>query len=423
MTMSDSSYRSESIADAAASTRGFLPLLTARLTSVAGAGVYFIATAWLLISHGAGSGGLAGLGVAMVAPGLLFALQGGVVIDRYSRRRVGQTAELIRALSVAVMAVSKSAGHLPNWEIYAVTAVLGLGTAVTVPCYGAMLPEVLPRHRLVRGNAVWQIATQVGAISASGFGGVLVGAGSAVAGLWTAACCCLAAACALQFIPAGHPSGAREQAQFLRALAHAAAMLSKDRTTMWVTIFCVLPPSALATANILLPVFCRQRLGTGATGFGVIEAVWGVGAMASGMAISRWAVRIRREHRSLVTSLLMSGAAMAAFSLITNYAGSVAAAIALGFALSCSGVLFPAFVQSHTPEVILGRVLSGIQFSSSAVQLVFYITLWSVGNTVPSWTLFLSMGVIMTASAPLLALLLTSSCSSDSAARPVDILD
>lgn len=341
----------------------------------------------------------------MVAPSLLFALQGGVVIDRYSRRRIGQIAELTVALAIVAMAVAESNGHLPGWAIYAVTAVLGMGTAITLPCYGAMLPQVLPRQRLIRGNAVWQIATQVGAISASGFGGLLVGAGSAGAGLWTAAGCCFASGAALQLVPGTPGAGSSGEAGFLRAMALAARTVSANRITLWVTVLSVLPPSTLAAANVLLPVFCHQRLGTGATGFGVVEAVWGVGAMVSGAAISRWSGLIRKELRVLIATLLLSGTTMVVFSLVSTFAGSVASAIALGFALSCSGVLFPAYVQANTPERVLGRVLSAIQFTSSAVQMVFYVCLWGWGGQVPSWTLFLALGLALTASAPILLFL------------------
>ncbi|MBT2447842.1 MFS transporter [Streptomyces sp. ISL-43] len=389
---------------------GFLPLLATRLTSVAAAGIFFIAAAWLLIDEGGGSTEIAGLAVAMTVPSLFAALQGGVLIDRYDRRLIGRIAELARAGAVIALAVLHSAGPLALWQLYGVTLLLGLGNAVTLPCYGAMLPQVLPRRKLVSGNAIWQIATQGGGIAASALGGLLVGGGGVGIGLWTAAGCYLAAAACLLFVPrAAAPAAAQSPAArngWRQDLAIAAQVVAADRTHLLVTVFSILPPSILAAANVLLPVFAKDQLGAGPAGFGLLEGVWGGGALLGGVLISRYAGRIRDELRTLVLSLLAVAGTMLVFAVIPRMGWSLAAATALGLTLSCSSILFPAYVQAKTPDAVLGRVLSGVQFASSVVQLLFAVAIGIGGAFVPAWLMFAVMALSLTAAAALLSALL-----------------
>ncbi|MGW6704010.1 MFS transporter [Streptomyces sp. NPDC054956] len=388
---------------------GFLPLLATRLTSVAAAGIFFIAAAWLLIDEGGGSTQIAGLAVAMTVPSLFAALQGGVLIDRYDRRRIGQIAELARAGAVVALAALHAAGPLALWQLYGVTLLLGLGNAVTLPCYGAMLPQVLPREKLVGGNAVWQIATQGGGIAASALGGLLVGGGGVGIGLWTAAACYLAAAGCLQLVPGAAAPAVSEGGAgggWRQDLAVAAKVVAADRTHLLVTVFSILPPSVLAAANVLLPVFAKDQLGAGPAGFGLLEGVWGVGALLGGVLISRYAARIRDELRTLVLSLLAVAGTMLVFAVIPRMGLSLVAATALGLTLSCSSILFPAYVQAKTPDAVLGRVLSGVQFASSVVQLLFAVAIGIGGAFVPAWLMFAVMALSLTASAALLWALL-----------------
>ncbi|MFD7130607.1 MFS transporter [Streptomyces sp. NPDC059894] len=408
-------------ATTATAPSGFLPLLITRLTSVAAAGIYFIATSWLLIDQGGRSTEVAGLAIGMTVPSIFAALYGGVVIDRYNRRRIGQCAELVRALAVLCLAIYHTMGPPSLWQLYAVTCVLGLGNALTLPCYGAMLPQVLPREKLVKGNAIWQIATQVGGIAASALGGLLVGKGGVETGLLTTAVCYLTAAAALQLVPAATSGGtpvAGKTGGWRHDLVVAVRVVSDSRTHLLIAVFSILPPSVLAASNTLLPVFAKERLGAGATGFGVLEGIWGGGALLAGVLISRTAGRMRSELRALVVSLLATGVTMLAFSFITEMGLSLPASMLLGFTLSCSGILFPAYVQSKTPDAVLGRVLSSIQFASAVVQLVFAAAIGIGGAFVPAWPMFSAMALLLVGSAVLLALLLRAPAPGVEPVRP-----
>ncbi len=79
--------------------------------SLIGDGIFIVTLAWQVYELSDAPTALSLVGLAMTIPNVLFLLVGGVVSDRFDRRRVLIAADLIRGLAVAAMgALSLSAG-------------------------------------------------------------------------------------------------------------------------------------------------------------------------------------------------------------------------------------------------------------------------------------------------------------------------
>src|ERR1700754_2507129 len=101
------------------------------------------AVIWVIYSltHSAAMIGLAIF--AQQFPSFLLSLAGGVVADRYSRRKillVTQTASMIQAVLLAVLILTN---HYVIWEIMALSVVLGIINAFDVPARQPMIHEMV----------------------------------------------------------------------------------------------------------------------------------------------------------------------------------------------------------------------------------------------------------------------------------------
>src|SRR5581483_2928296 len=71
------------------------------------------------------------------------------------------------------------------WQIWAISAVVGLGRAISRPASGAIVPELVPAHLLVQANSLTQLMRPLAmTLVGPALGGVLiaaVGPGSAFA--------------------------------------------------------------------------------------------------------------------------------------------------------------------------------------------------------------------------------------------------
>jgi MFS family permease len=85
-------------------------------------------------------------------PWLLFALPGGVLVNRVDRRRLTILIDWVRVAAVCVLATVILAGHTSIALLYAVLFVVNTGEVVFRSASQAMIPSVVPRARLERAN-------------------------------------------------------------------------------------------------------------------------------------------------------------------------------------------------------------------------------------------------------------------------------
>src|SRR5207302_3669146 len=109
--------------------RDFRVLWTGMAVSLVGDGIFLIAVAWESYVLWNAPAALSIVGIGMTVPTVVFLLLGGVLSDRHDRRRLMLWADVVRALAVACLAVLVFTGALRLWELVALVAVYGTGTA------------------------------------------------------------------------------------------------------------------------------------------------------------------------------------------------------------------------------------------------------------------------------------------------------
>src|ERR1700675_2325798 len=141
--------------------RDFRILWTGMTISLIGDGIFLIAIAWESYSLWNAPAALSIVGIGMTIPTIAFLLIGGVVSDRRDRRIVMAWADGLRAVAVAVLATLVLMGALRFWELVALVAVYGVGSAFFMPAFEAILPELLPKSELPAANALDQFVRPI----------------------------------------------------------------------------------------------------------------------------------------------------------------------------------------------------------------------------------------------------------------------
>src|SRR5438067_3269790 len=179
--------------------RDFRVLWVGMAVSLVGDGIFFVAVAWETYSLWNDPAALAIVGIGMTVPTVVFLLVGGVVSDRYDRRLVMACADALRAVAVGALAVLVIAGAVRFWELVALVAFYGVGTAFFTPAFEAIVPELVPSADLPAANSLDQLIRPI-ALRLLGpiLGGALIalGTGNALAVYATSF-----AACPLALLP------------------------------------------------------------------------------------------------------------------------------------------------------------------------------------------------------------------------------
>src|SRR5260370_575726 len=246
-----------------------------------------------------------------------------------------------------------------------------------------MLPEVLPEDELPEGNALNGSAFQLAVLVGSAIAGVVVSRLHPVAAL--------AIDAAAFAISAGTLLAMRGQSFTTRGSAVNRETTLEDaptsspfapEITLWqllrqwrllhvgLVIMVCLNLTAGALFEVALPSLAHGPLAAGATGFGLLLAAFGVGALVGGLA----AGGVGRLHRrgAIMLGLIL---AVAGFYPLVPFAGGLTGAMvvlaAAGIANGLLNVLFFTVTQQLTPRHLLGRVMSVLMVANLGVYPLF----------------------------------------------------
>ncbi|MFJ9782641.1 MFS transporter [Amycolatopsis sp. NPDC101161] len=292
---------------------------------------------------------------ATYALSMLPALVSGALLswlaDRFPRRRVMVTCDLVRAALVAVMAVPA----VPLWGLAVLLVLVQLAEAPFSAAQGAVLPEMLGA-RYEAGQAVQQVTTQLCLVlgfAAAAFVVVGVGAHGALAiDAATFAISAVLIRAGLGPYPPAVADGAPAVTSWWHRIVAGAAVVAGDRRlgTLvwlgWLALFTVVPE------GLAVP-FARQ-IGAAGGWIGVILAAEPAGAVV-GALLLRW---LPRQTRIRALGLLAIGTS----APLMAYWGQPQLGVALALLFIsglCSGYQVTAgatFVQL-TPALVRGRAL------------------------------------------------------------------
>ncbi len=157
--------------------KGFSPLISSRLISNVDNGMSPIALAYGVLSiEGTDGGDLSIVMAARFFPMIAFMLFGGVFADRFQRNRIVGGSDILGSFLAAVSAISLIAGSSSVLLLAAMGALFGVLNALWWPAMSGVLPEILPKEKLQEGNAVVGLLSNIGNISGTLLGGVIVAA-------------------------------------------------------------------------------------------------------------------------------------------------------------------------------------------------------------------------------------------------------
>lgn len=154
--------------------RNFRLFITGQLVSNIGVWVQRIAQDWLVLTL-SGSATVVGITTALqFLPTLLFGLLGGLIADRYDKRRVLLLTQASMAGLAGALAVLTLFHHVQVWHVYLLATGLGLVTAVDNPTRQSFVNEMVGGPQLRNAISLNSSVFQLGALIGPTVSGVLI---------------------------------------------------------------------------------------------------------------------------------------------------------------------------------------------------------------------------------------------------------
>lgn len=315
-----------------------------------------VAQAWLVLDLTGSALALGGITVVQHAPILVFSLFAGPLADRFRKRRFLMALQGVLGLQAGMLAILVISGQVQLWEIYVLAALQGTINAIDNPTRQAFVSELVDRAEIQSAVGLNSSVQNAARIIGPALGGVIIAAWGTG---WCFALNALAFGASLAALvairedrlrPAAAAAAGRLRAQVVDGLRYVAG----ERDLLVPLALLGLVAAIGYNWQVTLPLLARYTFGTGAAGFGVLNAALGLGALSGSLLVA---------SRPPATATQLCGIA-AAFSILLMslaLAPAYAVALLLLVAAGALGVLFSAgvntAVQLRSRPEYRGRVL------------------------------------------------------------------
>jgi MFS family permease len=324
----------------------------ARVSATTAAQMLAVAIGWQIYELTGSAFDLGLVGLVQFVPVVVLALVVGHVADRYERRLVVRSCQLVQSAAAATLAIGSLRGGLAAGTIFAIVLVIGTARAFELPSMHAMVPALVPPPLFPRAVAGSVSANQTAIIVGPAIGGVVYLAGPATVYALCAVIFVVAAAL-VTLIRVERPAVDRAPVSLQSLFAGIAYIAGRPPLlgVISLDLFAVL----LGGATALLPIYARDILVTGPWGLGLLRSAPALGALSMSIFLARHPPQ-RHVGRIMFAAVVTFGLATMVFALSTLFPLSFAALAVLGAADGISVVIRFSLVQIETPDEMRGRV-------------------------------------------------------------------
>ncbi|WP_245730310.1 MFS transporter [Micromonospora pallida] len=357
----------------------FRSLWLAVLASNVGTWMQTVGAQWLLVDQPGAAALVSLVQTASMLPVLLLALPAGALADTFDRRRLLIAVQCSLAATGTLLTGLTAVDRMPPALLLTLTFAIGIGQALTLPAWQAVIPELVPRAQIVSASALGSISVNLARAVGPAVAGVLIAQAGVAAVFGLNALSFVVFAVALLRWRPEQSGGDPMPERFTAALRAGGRYVRHSpvvrRILLRVALF-VVPGSALWA---LLPLVASHRLALGSSGYGVLLAALGLGAVAGALVLPR-VRRLLSDSQLLLAAGLLFAATLLVLALVPRPLPVTVALVPAGLAWMTVLSSVNAAMQLFLPGWVRARGLSVYQMVFAGGQALGALAWGALGE-------------------------------------------
>lgn len=337
--------------------RNYRLFASGQIVSLTGTWMQRVAQDWLVLDLSHNSGTALGVVTALqFTPTLLLGLWGGVLADRYDKRRLLLVTQSTMGLLALVLGLLDASGVVTLWQVFALAALLGVSNAVDVPVRQAFVVEMVGQDELTNAVSLNSATFNSARIIGPAVAGLMINwVGTGPVFFVNAASVAAVLVGLVMMRPAElyrAPVVARARGQLREGIRYVRSRA--DLVVPMVLVFIV--GTFGLNFQITLALMTKQVFGLGAGAYGMLSTSLAVGSLMGAL------MSTRRRNRPRLRMLVL---AATAFGLVETLAGVMPSYATLALMLVPAGATALTFtiaanstVQMGSEPTMRGRVMA-----------------------------------------------------------------
>ena len=338
-------------------------------------------------------------------PWLVIGLPAGAWVDRWPRRAVMVTCDVVQAVLYLSIPAAQFLHLLTVAQLLVVALLTGVATVFFTVAYRTYLPALVDKADLVPANARMQAGQSAAQILGPGAGGLIGQFLGQVTGLLLDAVSFVVSAVCLLSIRTREPRPETTERTPLRTqIADGLRFVAGDRILLTFTVYGAVSNLALMGYQAIESLFLLRDVGANPAMIGGLFMVGSVGGLVGSMLAARIAARVGNARAVLLCQLVA-----VTFGLLLPLTGPgfgllffVISSFVLVAGVVASNVIFSGWRQGYCPPHLLARVSASSAVISTSMMALGGLLAGALGSAIGTRATVWEMVVLLALSAGIL---------------------
>jgi len=357
-------------------TRDFGFLFAGQTISQIGDSLNKVALLWFVYDLTGSALKMTIIGLLQTLPPLLFGPLIGVYLDRFRKKPVMITVDLLRTVMILLIPLLYLMEALTMDRLYMLVFANAIVSTIFGPALASAVPLITPKDRLVAANALMQSTANIGLLvgpAVSGIGIALIGAQNVLyvdAATFFVSTLCLIPIRMRETLQPSLTGKGWTHGVGSDLLAGFRFVFVEQKTVLLLMLTATLYSVGVSAFVFLLPVFAKDVLAVGPIQMGWLWSALGVGMLAAsfGLASISQGDLSRRLHM-ISGALAVGGLAVGALGFLQAPLAAGAVIVVIGGSTAMFTPLVWTMLQELTPAPLLGRVFTSFATGGMASSM------------------------------------------------------
>ena len=337
------------------------------LASVGAIQIVTMAQGWLIVDKLGGSTVDIGiLGGATAVPTILISLFGGVLADRFDRRKLIMAVSVASTALLMLLAILDAANTVQIWHVVVIASVQGLVMGFDGPVRSSYFPLLIERKHMssavILGTVMWQFSRLVTPI----IGGILITYGGTQTVFFVGVLGWASMLLVMISLKVSSPPAEKSRNVLGDIVEGVRFILSRRDFVLLIGL--TYSTHFFGMQYLQLMPFFAKRFGREADGFGIMLSVLGLGALAGTFTVGKVRAHPRAGYFMLVGTLTFT-AAVISFAFAPSFYVALAFLFLGGLSNTIFFVIAMTILQLRVPERMRGRVMGIYTITFSFIPL------------------------------------------------------
>ena len=388
--------------------RTFRRYWLSQVVSMTGTWMQQVAQSLVVLSLTTSAMAVGAVGIAGSVPLLLLTLHGGIVADRYDRRRILIATQATLSVLAIVFATLVAGGNIAYWHIILLSSLLGTTTAFELPASQALVPELVDYDELPQAIALNSAAFNAARLVGPALAGIAIAA-VGLAGAFAANAASFLAVIAVLLSMRGRRTPPRDVPASARQAMSQGLDYVRQQPQLTGLIGLAAATSLLVFPHVtvLLPLYVTAVLGAGSGWVGGMLSCIGFGSLLGALTMLKSGRSPRGAQRRI--RIATAGLALGLGGLAAARSPYVAAPVAvlLAFCMSLGMAQIATRVQQLAPDELRGRIMSVYALAVTGTTPIAVLLIAGLAEVIGQpWTLLICGIAYAVATGALFALFL-----------------